>query len=333
MIRYIQILMGVVLATVITVAPFRLFDADVKVCTYGDGQAKFDACTRLIESTRWYHLNNGWAFNNRGNASQDKGDFQRALADYQEAIWREPTRADMYYGRGNAYFSLTNYELAIVDYSRALAGYDFKKYPRSHKTDYLNSRGDAFRLRGDLALALADYSEAIRWDAGQTDGYYNRGLVYRAMKDQDRAIADYSEAILRFDARRTPIDHKWKYLSARAVAYKMKGQFALALADYNTLIDATPSETDAYYNRGLVYLLSNDIDHAVADFSHAISGFDASKYPVSYKRDYLNKRGEAYQAKGELSLATADYDQAIRLDANFSRAKQNRAKAIEMRTR
>src|ERR1700689_2888938 len=62
-----------------------------------------------------------------------------------------------------------------------------------------------------------------------------------------------------------------------------------------------------YNNRGNAYRLKGDNDHAIADYTQAIS-IDP-KHVKAYKN-----RGLAYRDKGDYDRAIGDYNQAISLD-------------------
>jgi tetratricopeptide (TPR) repeat protein len=79
-----------------------------------------------------------------------------------------------------------------------------------------------------------------------------------------------------------------------------------------------------YYDRGLEYKNSGDIDHAISDFDKAVEldptigiAFDA--------------RGDAYKSKGELDRAIADFDEAVRLNPKDAFAFSHRGTVLRQR--
>jgi tetratricopeptide (TPR) repeat protein len=113
----------------------------------------------------------------------------------------------------------------------------------------------------------------------------------------------------------------------RAVAYALKKDYDRAIEDYGQSILNDISNTDVMYNRGIAYAGKGDYDRAIADISRAIAGFNSSRYPPDYKRDYFKARGNAYRGKNDFDHAIADYNEAIRLDPNYARAYYNRGEA------
>jgi tetratricopeptide (TPR) repeat protein len=87
-----------------------------------------------------------------------------------------------------------------------------------------------------------------------------------------------------------------------------------------------PHDSSLYFNRGQLFKATNDLDRAIADYTHAIAEFDADEHSLTDKRDYLTARSEAYRAKGESKLAHADFEQAAVIDAGLARAKSGRTR-------
>src|SRR4030043_275929 len=56
----------------------------------------------------------------------------------------------------------------------------------------------------------------------------------------------------------------------RGIAYYSKGQFDLAIADYNKALEINPRFANAYYSRGNAYHLKGQYDLAIADFNKAL---------------------------------------------------------------
>ena len=71
------------------------------------------------------------------------------------------------------------------------------------------------------------------------------------------------------------------------------------MADFNLALEVNPEYTEAYYNRGFVYLGQGKLDQAVSDYSKAIAINPG--YAVFY-----SNRAEAYFLKKEYGLSWED---------------------------
>lgn len=103
----------------------------------------------------------------------------------------------------------------------------------------------------------------------------------------------------------------------RGIVDGIIGEKMNALNDYNQAVNLNPKFADAYYNRGILYLEISQLDAAVADFTTAIN-IDPDM------ADYFNNRGVAFRSKGQYDKSFADFDQAIKIHENFSIAYTNR---------
>jgi tetratricopeptide (TPR) repeat protein len=95
----------------------------------------------------------------------------------------------------------------------------------------------------------------------------------------------------------------------RANAWRDKGDFAKAVADYDQAIKLEPKQAYSYQNRGSTKAALGDLDGALADINEAIRLAPALASP-------LTSRSVIWRAKGEFDRAIADGTEAIRLAKN-----------------
>jgi tetratricopeptide (TPR) repeat protein len=93
----------------------------------------------------------------------------------------------------------------------------------------------------------------------------------------------------------------------RGVAHKFKGEYDLALEDYDQAILLKPSFANAYNNRGVLYRLKRDYDHAITDYDEAI--WLDSNVPA-----FFYNRAIAYADKEDYGPAIADFDAVLRFN-------------------
>lgn len=87
------------------------------------------------------------------------------------------------------------------------------------------------------------------------------------------------------------------------------GQLFQALDAYTKALQLNPQLTNAYFNRGLIYVEKPDYDAAIRDFTKAIELNDKDA-------DFYNERGICYNEKKESDKAIEDFTKAISLNSN-----------------
>jgi tetratricopeptide (TPR) repeat protein len=129
-----------------------------------------------------------------------------------------------------------------------------------------------------------------------------------------------------------------KYIN-RGAEWRMKRDNERALKDYSTAISLDGKFADAFYDRCIIYNLKEDFDRALADCNQAVklgpspdAMSSTGAQPLSNDRtssDYYAQRGFAYLGKKDYSHAIADYDVAIGLNPNNTKAVNNRGLAYQ----
>jgi tetratricopeptide (TPR) repeat protein len=105
--------------------------------------------------------------------------------------------------------------------------------------------------------------------------------------------------------------------------YYRKGQFALAILEYDKLIKFDSSHVEAYLNRGNSYNQLDNYPKAIADYSKAIS-LDPKNFLAFYGR------GLAFVMIEEYVKAISDFKSALRINPKHAPAKQSLAEVEQM---
>jgi tetratricopeptide (TPR) repeat protein/transglutaminase-like putative cysteine protease len=108
--------------------------------------------------------------------------------------------------------------------------------------------------------------------------------------------------------------------SNRGHAYRIKGDYARALQDFNEAIRRVPNLATAFNGRGLTWGAMQDYERAIADFNEAIG--HAPTFAVA-----LVNRANVYRTAGRTEQAMHDYDEALRLDPTLVFAYLSRGRA------
>lgn len=95
-----------------------------------------------------------------------------------------------------------------------------------------------------------------------------------------------------------------------------KGEYDLAIVDYNKAIELNPKSVPAYFNRARAFYFKRDFAEAVESYGKVIE-LTPSDSIVFYNR------GVAYEKMGDSVKAAEDYEKAVALDENNSPAKEN----------
>ena len=109
--------------------------------------------------------------------------FEETIADYDKAIYREPTKASLYYSRGLVKAQLEQHENAITDYDEAI------RLNSSYASAYYQ-RGLTNGQLGQHENAIADYDEAIRLNPNDASIYNERALVKAQLGQYEEAEED-----------------------------------------------------------------------------------------------------------------------------------------------
>lgn len=212
-----------------------------------------------------------------------------------------------------------------------------------------NASGDEALAACDRAIGSGKFSEKLLANL-----HLNRGVEREAKKDLDGALADYEEAI-RIDATGA-----LGYANRAGIRYK-KEEYDAAIPDLDKAIELDPNYLRAYMDRGDAYREKGHLSKAMEDYKKALTlnpsderkarienalsnayvdrGVD-QKEASAELADYdealrinannvvgLNNRGAVYTLKGEYDKAIQDLDLAIKLKPDYARAFRNRGDA------
>jgi tetratricopeptide (TPR) repeat protein len=103
----------------------------------------------------------------------------------------------------------------------------------------------------------------------------------------------------------------------RGSAWEEKGEYDVALKDYNEAIHLEPEVAAYWNNRGNIWRAKKEYGKAIKDFTEAI------RLDPKYYEAVLN-RGNIWDDKKEYDKAIKDYNAAIRLNSNDALAFLNR---------
>ena len=107
-------------------------------------------------------------------------------------------------------------------------------------------------------------------------------------------------------------------LSDRAIAYGNLGQYQKAFADFDRALRIAPNLSHTYYALGMFHKFNGRNDLAIYDLTQAI------KINPDMAVGAYNDRGSIYAALAQYDRALSDFNEALRINRNFAEAYYNR---------
>lgn len=256
-------------------------------------------CTRALDR----HPDQAEAYALRGQIHYHSGHLSDAAVDCSAAIDRGIRHAEVYFIRAVALDGAGRIEEALADCSMAL------HLNPDHAAAH-NSRGFILGRLGRVEEAVADCSEAIRLAPEWHLPYLHRAQFAHGRGQLDAAMTDYNTAVgLLSQASPGPSGPEGDPMMA--LVYCRRGHVRLdqsceaeAEADFAEARRSHPAATAGYL--GEMWLRRGNHDRALEALSQlvALCPQDAQSYVG---------RGLAFEARGDLEQAHADYTTAIRL--------------------
>ena len=266
----------------------------------------------------------------RGQRKYNANHYNEAIMDFNKAIKLYPQKADAYYNRGLAKFTLGDFEFAQGNLAEAWKLYEtgiedstqaIKLTPEDAYA-YHNRAGGKFRLgqskaaQGDIAKgqryyqgAIQDWTQVIKLNPELADPYNNLGIAKAILGESKGSQGDIAGA---------------------------RELYAAAIEDCTQAIRLNPAYAEPYINRGYAQfrLGKTKADQgdmasarklyaaAIQDFTEAIQLDPESAYAYG-------NRGVAKAALGNAEEAIQDFDAAIRINPEYTEIYYDRGRAKE----
>ena len=232
-------------------------------------------------------LHRGFFIRQLGMSDAQLDDFNRTLLnELSAALAIDPNLLPALVQRAEAYFNLTQFQLAIPDYDKILA------LDPKNAAAY-NDRGLAKVQLGDTYGAITDFGKAIenkKRELQQSSSYENRADAYMKTQQWDLAIRDLTTAIslqtggvvliMSIEQFRT-LYPEYAAASGDAVARKLNQTFYpnMKYEDFSEgflhthVALASTVIPDLYLKRSDAYLKAGNWHRAAVEFRRATDGF------------------------------------------------------------
>lgn len=282
---------------------------EAEICSGTDPELVISGCTLVIANPAYPAKNRAGAHLNRGTAWSKKGDLAKAIDDYTHAIELDPRFAVAYENRGAMYFAQKDDERALADFQKAieLDSKDAFAYA---------GRGRIFERRGDRDAANADYERALSLKPGpSTSSIATEGrqrLIDTATRAGDTEAADCDSSdvdrVMRgctkiIETKTHSAQMRSAALLKRGLIYMRSNDLIHASADFDAIIALNPADAQAYGLRGYIRFAQGAHDRAIADLTRSVE--------LGTYRDGHRYLAIVLEAKGDLEPALKELEAAL----------------------
>ncbi len=149
------------------------------------------------------------------------------------------------------------------DYPRAIEAFDDLIAVQPQFASAITERAFAREASGDLAGAMSDHDAVLRLAPDRSNAWSHAGWI-RALRgvELDRALA-YCDKAVSLEAGMDPLD-------SRGFVHFRRGEFDLALVDYDAALRLFPRSASTLYMRGLAKQRAGDPATGAADIKRAL---------------------------------------------------------------
>jgi TonB family protein len=169
-------------------------------------------------------------------------------------------------------------------------------------TEAVNERGISFALTPEIEQEL-------------TKTGADKGLI-EAVRQKSPIIKVSATPAPKPTPAPTPAPPDFVFYQNRGNAHFAKGEYDLALVNYNKVVELKGADATTYNSRGMAYSNKKSFEPAITEFDKAIEL--SPKDSVFYAN-----RAEAFEGMGNYDKAILDYQKAVELDAKNELAKSN----------
>ena len=266
----------------------------------------------------------------RGQRKYNANRFNEAVVDFDKAIKLYPQKADAYYNRGLAKFTIGDLEFAQGNLAAAWRLYEdgiedstqaIKLNPEDTYA-YHNRAGGKYRLgqskanQGDIAKgqryyqgAIQDWTQVIKLNPELADPYNNRGIAKATLGESKARRGDIANA---------------------------QELYAAAIEDCTQAIRLNPKYAESYTNRGYAHFRlgktkadQGDISGAQELYAASVQDFTEA-IQLNPKNAYAyGNRGVAKAVLGDAEGAIKDFDAALRINPEYTEIYYDRGRAKE----
>ena len=191
----------------------------------------------------------------KGLSQLKAGQSALALESFTKAIQLEPNFAVAYFNRASAYIALGDVQMAMKDLEKG-----FRMNQEASMNRYVQAI--AMQPKTNWSEAINTYNDALELDGSNTQILFNRAFTWKMLGDFSKAMED-AQRIVEL-APDSP-----QYWNLKGNMHMMYAEYTEAAECYGRAIGLNAEYAEAYYNRGLAFLMNYDPDNGCMDLNQS----------------------------------------------------------------
>lgn len=290
------------------------------------------------------------ALNGKGACCKDLGDTATAIACYTAVLGQDPRDWCAHNNLGVIYKDSDALDQACAEYSAAMATAPTGSVVYENMAIALTELGTRLRQRGKRNEAIVRYRQALQFHPRHAPAHFHLGVVAGEAGDQDEAmrcytktlelnpehadalcnmgvilknkgdiggaISMYSKALTINPNFTLASDNQAIALTDMGTHAKEKGDVVQSIKHYKKALTHNPKYYSAWYNLGVAYAETGQIDDAMLAYEMA-----TNFHPQC--AEAYNNLGVLYKDQGNLDKAIACYKKALVAQPKFVQTLNN----------
>lgn len=232
---------------------------------------EYDAALNLTDALLNTYPESAVGYDLKGIILLKQEKYEEAREAFNEAVILQP-------GFAVAWYNLSRVETLTGDNTAAKAHLDKAILLQENLTKAYFDRALLNKKTGNPQAALSDYDKVIQLRGDfYPEAYLNRGLTRKMLGDFKGAMADINRVI-----ENDNFETSAPFLN-RGNLYMVFGMTDKAIEDYTSALTIDDQDAEAYYNRGLAFLILLDNASACADLAESNElGYSKAAEMMSY---------------------------------------------------
>ncbi len=270
------------------------------------------------ETTLFTHVLNinsrSWiAYNNLGKAKRAQGELEEAIRHYRQALLANPAFSQGYNNLGNALVAKGELQNAVASYRKALE-------IAPDNANVHNNLAVALLRQGKIDEAIGHYRQALKIDSAYAEASLNLGNALAMSGKLDEAIEQFRQA-LQNDPTFVPA-----HLSL-GNTLAASGKLDQAVEHYRQALKIDPNHPNAHYSLGLALAGLGQMEEAIKELRRVLE----LENSAGVRSQTYFSLGTIFAKQGRLDEAGNYFEEALKLNPGFARARHYMGRVLEAR--